>query len=83
MKKLITNELAEVVFGSNQFEHLGVDLDEILQLCLFVFSGEGVLENVDRYIYLCGCVTFFDGIPEDGLEARKLEKARCISSSDL
>ena len=50
MKKFITNELAEVVFGSNQFERVGVDLDEILQLCLFVFSGEGVLENVDRYV---------------------------------
>lgn len=24
---------------------------------------------MDRYVYLCGCVTFFDGIADDDVEA--------------
>lgn len=43
------------------------DLDDTLRLCLSVFSGEKGLENVDQYVHLCGCVTFFDGISKDGL----------------
>ena len=50
MEKLTTNEMAEVVFGSNQFERLGVDLDETLRLCLLVFLGQEGLENVERYV---------------------------------
>lgn len=45
MEKFITDEVAEVVFGSNQFERLGVDLDETLRLCLLVFSGQEGLEK--------------------------------------
>ena len=49
LERLITNEMAEVVFGSNQIERLGLDLDETLRLCLLVFAGEEGLENVERY----------------------------------
>lgn len=51
MEKLITNEMAEVVFGSNRFERLGLNLDETLRLCMLVFSGEEGLENVERYVF--------------------------------
>ena len=51
MEKLITNEMAEVVFGSNQFERLGLNLDETLRLCMLVFLGEEGLENVERYVF--------------------------------
>lgn len=44
MERLITIEMAEVVFGSNHFERLGVRLDETLRLCLFVFAGEEGLD---------------------------------------
>ena len=50
MEKLITNEMAEVVFGSNQFERLSVEFDETLRLCLLVIWGEERLENVERYV---------------------------------
>ena len=50
MERLMTNEMAEVVFGSNQFERLGLDLDETLRLCMLVFSGEEGLEVVERYV---------------------------------
>ena len=53
IEKLITSEMVEVVFGSNQIERLGVDLDETLRLCLLVFSGKEGLENVERYVYCC------------------------------
>ena len=49
-EKLITNEMAEVVFGSNQLERLGLDLDETLRLCMLVFSGEEGLQHVERYV---------------------------------
>ena len=68
MEKLVIIGMAEVVFGSNQFERLGVDLDETLRLCLLVFSGEKGLKNVDRYVDLCRYI--FDGIADDHVEAQ-------------
>lgn len=50
MDKLITAEMAQVVFGSNQIERLGTDLDETVRLCLLVFAGEEGLKNVDRHV---------------------------------
>ena len=50
MERLITNEMAEVVFGSNQFKRLGVDLAETLRLCLMFFEGSDGLRNVERYV---------------------------------
>ena len=52
MENLITNEMAEVVYGSNQFERLGVDLDETIRLCLMIFEGREGLESVDRYVFV-------------------------------
>ena len=46
MKMLITNEMAEIVLGSNWTERLGVDLDETSRLCLLVFLGVEGLEIV-------------------------------------
>lgn len=51
IERLITMEMAEVVYGSNNIERLGVDLDETLRLCLKVFAGEEGLENVERQVY--------------------------------
>ncbi|KAL8657911.1 MAG: hypothetical protein Q9202_007646 [Teloschistes flavicans] len=48
LERHLTNEMAEVVFGSNQFNRLGADLDETLRLCLLVFSGAGDLGAVER-----------------------------------
>ena len=53
MENLITKEMAEVVYGSNQFERLGVDLDETIRLCLLIFEGKEGLESVDRYASTC------------------------------
>lgn len=50
LEKLITTEMAEVVYGSNNIERLGVGLDETLRLCLLVFSGEEGLGEVQRYV---------------------------------
>ena len=50
MEKLITKEMAEVVYGSNHIERLGVGLDETLRLCLLVFSDEEGWGAVDRYV---------------------------------
>ena len=50
MDKLITAEMAQAVFGSNQIERLGTDLDETVRLCLLVFAGEEGLKNVDRHV---------------------------------
>lgn len=44
MEKLITIEMAEIVFSSNHFKRLGVSLDETLPLCLFVFAGDEGLD---------------------------------------
>lgn len=57
MEDLIAKDMANVVFGSNQIERLGVDLDETLRLCLLVFSGKEGLENVDRLVCMC---SFYD-----------------------
>lgn len=50
MDKLITAEMAQAVFGSNQIERLGTDLDETVRLCPLVFAGEEGLKNVDRHV---------------------------------
>lgn len=51
IEKLITDEMAEVVYGSNHIERLGVGLDETLRLCLLIFSDEEGWGDVDRYVY--------------------------------
>ena len=50
MERLITDEMARVVYCSNQIERLGVGLDETLQLYLLMFSGAEELGNVKRYV---------------------------------
>ncbi|KAG8530596.1 uncharacterized protein KY384_005099 [Bacidia gigantensis] len=41
-------EMAQVVFGSNQIERLGADLDETKRLCMSIFRGDEGLEYVER-----------------------------------
>ena len=48
MEKIITEEMAKVVFGSNKIERLGLGLDETFRLCLAVFEGDEELGTAER-----------------------------------
>ncbi|KAL8872494.1 MAG: hypothetical protein Q9174_001881 [Haloplaca sp. 1 TL-2023] len=60
MERSTTNEMAEVVLGSNQFKRLGVGLAETLRLCLMIFKGRdgfGGVEWVNKFVKEDGNMT--------------------------
>jgi hypothetical protein len=44
----VIEEMAMSIFGSNNIERAGLDLDETMRLCMDIFKGEGDLEYTER-----------------------------------
>lgn len=48
--EFLLQEMAKVVFGSNQHARAGLGLDETLKICMMIFDGEKDLEYSPRLV---------------------------------